>query len=1360
MAASRGLDVLLRIVGNATSGINAINSTTSSLDKFKVGVGIAATAIAAFTAKLSSDAFDAFNKFDAGMRNVQSITLDTEEAFSSMTDQVLELTNSGLLAYADETAEVLYNVRSAGIDAGSAMATTNKILQTSAATLADQGDVAKVVTGLMNAYGEETVDAAKAGNLFVKTIQEGVTSGRELSQSFGNVSKLAASSGVSLESLTSAVALLTKSGIKTPEAITGIKATISSLIKPASETKELMEELGLSFSAAELKANDLTGMMQKIAEATKGDTDTLAKLIPSVEALNSVLVLTADGAQDFVDQTDRMNDSSTALADSLEKQQKSVTANVDKMKRSWNLFLIEIGKAVAEVFLPLIKAVTEAMQTFNAMDKELKKAYLTALLLVPVITAIGAAIAAVVTVGTPVIAFIGGLIVTFGQLAALLGSTTLALGIFTTALGVAVTALGVIGGAIFTVKKSFDALKAVIDFDKDITDFVKSTGNASAAITRLEKTQDKSIKQWKELALAYKTMSNRVVKGSKAQAELNLKYDVALRVIKNMEKETSNYTDAQENNNKATSTNTKLTDKQIRKLKELSELRNNLSSQLKQLTLSETDFKIFQIEKEFEADKKNIKAKGGNRADEVTAKKIHDAKISKLSTELAQDDFDIFINNQNDRDKARTKSINADLKKQNDGFKKSADLYNKDAKEKDKINKESTKLALQDFDAIIERQNDKSKSLKDSLNLDLKNQNDTLKKSAKLYNKDAKDYEQAEREKQRAIDATIRAIHILGSEMKESNNEMVQDAGELISELGEVGNAMQVIASGDVMGMLALGAQELGEAFNEITEATDELNDATADGNLTFEEMDSWVKKIISSIPLIGDLHLAFINMLEGVSESVTGVFSISTLKEAITNAEKNIDRLQAERVRETQKFYDKQEAAAKKGYENIKDFAKDAYDSQRDGLEQLVKDQEKAVDKLASKLKSVQDKLSGRELTQEEGKKAKTAFEVDKEKLESELGEDFFRQTFEDFRVAQEAEMLEINSLYAQGELSFDEMRKDTMENAVKRALFFSRRVKDVDDPEERLEINREIADAFDDYKDNVLNLSTEELEAQEEIHKNELDNATTELERRKNNITELDTKYNDFIANLNARFEQPADHFLQTMSLSIDQANFLLQQSSVQLAQKMGANYRDLKSNLTDLNNEINDAETALQVKSDQISQDIFDSQSNIQVLEAEIESPGSSVAALQDPAEEQGFWEGAGEFIGDVASNVGDFFGDVASGVGDFVQGAAEGIWSGITNIGSGIAGLFGFAEGGVANSLGFVGEKGPEAILTGRQMKNAYDFVLSNTGSGGATNNSPVININILNPVVREDSDITNMSDTIQENILRTFQKLPN
>ena len=122
----------------------------------------------------------------------------------------------------------------------------------------------------------------------------------------GNVIPIAAQLNVSTQELFGSIAVLTKNGIRTSEAITGLKAAYSNILKPSAEAAKLAQSLGLEFNAAHLQSVGWVKFLDEVKWATGGDAQQNGPALGSVEGLNSILVLTGKGAGDFDKVMDQM----------------------------------------------------------------------------------------------------------------------------------------------------------------------------------------------------------------------------------------------------------------------------------------------------------------------------------------------------------------------------------------------------------------------------------------------------------------------------------------------------------------------------------------------------------------------------------------------------------------------------------------------------------------------------------------------------------------------------------------------------------------------------------------------------------------------------------------------------------------------------------------------------------------------------------------------------------------------------------------------------------------------------------------------------------------------------------------------
>src|SRR5690606_3325695 len=167
---------------------------------------------------------------------------------------------------------------------------------------ADLGDTTTALVSTMNAFGASADEAGAYADTFFTTVKLGQTTIPELGAAIGRLAPLAAAAGLSFDEMAVAIATITaETGTGTAEAITGIRAAITAILKPSKEASDLAKELGLEFNAAALESKGFAGILDEVAAATGGNTEVIAKLFGSVEALAPVLALTGNASEKFAD---------------------------------------------------------------------------------------------------------------------------------------------------------------------------------------------------------------------------------------------------------------------------------------------------------------------------------------------------------------------------------------------------------------------------------------------------------------------------------------------------------------------------------------------------------------------------------------------------------------------------------------------------------------------------------------------------------------------------------------------------------------------------------------------------------------------------------------------------------------------------------------------------------------------------------------------------------------------------------------------------------------------------------------------------------------------------------------------------
>lgn len=278
-----------------------LNRAKAAADGFKTalaGIGVT-TSVGAVLGFIGSQ----ITQLDAARAAVRTLGVDSDELGKRLGALSVELGNN--ISQVDLT-KAAYDVASSGF---ASAADATEILRASAlgakGGFAEVNDVAAALTGVLNAYGLSASSATGIVDKFVQTQADGVITVRQYAAEIGNISSIAAASGISIEELNAAIATATLRGVPVAQTFTGLRQAISSIIKPSQQAVDLAKSLGLDYSVTALKTKGFAGVLADVQQKTGGATDKLAVLLGSVEAQAAVQPLLNDKLQKYNELLDK-----------------------------------------------------------------------------------------------------------------------------------------------------------------------------------------------------------------------------------------------------------------------------------------------------------------------------------------------------------------------------------------------------------------------------------------------------------------------------------------------------------------------------------------------------------------------------------------------------------------------------------------------------------------------------------------------------------------------------------------------------------------------------------------------------------------------------------------------------------------------------------------------------------------------------------------------------------------------------------------------------------------------------------------------------------------------------------------------
>ena len=263
--------------------------------------------------------------------------------------------------------EAEYQLLSAGVKASDVTQTLSVVARGAKAGFTDEAKAADVVTTVLNSYGMSADQAGSVMDKLIMTQNKGKTTLDELSQSLGQVAAMSAQSGVSFDDLSAAIATMTAQGVKTPEAMTGLKALISGIVKPSEQAKKAFQAMGIEFGESALKSKGLSGMLKEIAEKTGMSGDALSQLFSSVEAQNAFKAAAGD-LDKFGENLDAVKNSAGTADEAFQKMDASPAQQMAKAMREVQDASMDLGAVLAPYITRTAQAIKAAVKWWKSLS--------------------------------------------------------------------------------------------------------------------------------------------------------------------------------------------------------------------------------------------------------------------------------------------------------------------------------------------------------------------------------------------------------------------------------------------------------------------------------------------------------------------------------------------------------------------------------------------------------------------------------------------------------------------------------------------------------------------------------------------------------------------------------------------------------------------------------------------------------------------------------------------------------------------------------------------------------------------------------------------------------------------------------
>lgn len=327
------------IEGDSKSGEKALGkinqgviNVTSSFAKWGLATTVAIASLSVVEA----------TKFETKMAEVSTLLEDTsglegmEQAIKDLAIQYGQ--------FPGDQVEATYSIISAGAKTSAdAMQTLEAANRLAIGGVTEVAIAADGLTSTLNAYAGEVESATEVSDSMFVAMKAGKTTIEELSNNIGSVAPIAAEAGVELDELLAATAALTKGGVKTSVAMTGLRQVVASILKPTAEAQKEAKKLGLEFNSTALESKGLQGFLKDLEEKTGSNKDSLTQLFGSVEALGPIFALTGSQSEAFAQIMEQMENKVGATDKAFKKIDETGEQALKRLRAAGDVLAITIG---------------------------------------------------------------------------------------------------------------------------------------------------------------------------------------------------------------------------------------------------------------------------------------------------------------------------------------------------------------------------------------------------------------------------------------------------------------------------------------------------------------------------------------------------------------------------------------------------------------------------------------------------------------------------------------------------------------------------------------------------------------------------------------------------------------------------------------------------------------------------------------------------------------------------------------------------------------------------------------------------------------------------------------------------------
>lgn len=366
-----------------------------------IGIGVSAVKTAA--------------TFQRSMNVLAYTTGASGDTMKAMSDQALQL-GADTVFSANEAADGMVELAKAGMDTQEVMDSIPGVMDLAAAGQIGVADAANLTAAALNTFGLKASDSTHVADVLAAAANASTAEVSDLAFGMQNAGTVFASSGQSVETLATMMALLANNGLNASDAATSLKTMTLRLTAPTTDAAKEMKRLGINVFDASGNMRDYHDIVGDLQGAMAGLSDqqqaAAMTTIFGTDAIRAANIMVKEGTKGYEDMNAKVMQQG-ASADMAAAQNSGLAGAMEQISGSIDSLMTKLALPFLDTLAGWMGKLTEFINKLGDLPQPAVKA--------------GLAVAGFATALGAALLLAAGAAVTIGALANPIGLAVLAL---------------------------------------------------------------------------------------------------------------------------------------------------------------------------------------------------------------------------------------------------------------------------------------------------------------------------------------------------------------------------------------------------------------------------------------------------------------------------------------------------------------------------------------------------------------------------------------------------------------------------------------------------------------------------------------------------------------------------------------------------------------------------------------------------------------------------------------------------------------------------------------------------------------------------------------------------------------------